>query len=616
MEVEAKFRVPDAGRLDRLASASRLVGYDLDAPVARHDSDTFLDTADRRLLAAGYYLRRRENADGVRIALKQVATAEDGVLRREELEQRVAADVPLADWPRGPLRERVQAVAVGADLVPLLALDQARRTRIVRRSGVAVAELSLDAVTVGAGGRDERWYEVEAELMGDGADDDLVKLSGALRDVWDLAPEPSSKFARALAALDRAARAGAPNASEAEPRLEVGSTPDAEASGRAPVAPKARTTTESPVAPAADATSEAAPVAGESVAAQATEAKDASAAEDGEAPEVAAWQPSRAEARRKRPATVGDDLMAEAALKTLRLHFAKMLAHEEGTRRGEDPEQLHDMRVATRRMRMALRLFDQYLDPDVMRPVLKGLRRTGRTLGAVRDLDVFHEKTLAYLGGLSEPRRDELEPLLVAWRREYEARRGALVAYFDGSRYARFVDRLRELLAGPAERLAARGGEGSTVRRVLPALLHRDLADVLAAGSLVTGSEASLAHYHALRIAGKALRYTLEFFEAPLGRGSGPLIESTKRLQDHLGDLQDAVVSSGILRDVLTWGSWAPPSAELPAHTDVVLAPGVARYLARRQEEMERLIAAFPDVWPAVAGEEFGGRLAKLLARL
>ena len=98
-------------------------------------------------------------------------------------------------------------------------------------------------------------------------------------------------------------------------------------------------------------------------------------------------------APKKRPDIYPSDTMTEAAAKTLRFHLAKMLEHEEGTRLGEDPEELHDMRVSTRRMRMALRVFADYLDPEVLRPVLRGLRRTGRTLGAVRDLDVFDEKT-------------------------------------------------------------------------------------------------------------------------------------------------------------------------------------------------------------------------------
>ncbi len=86
-----------AGRVRRRRRASRVA-----------TCDTFLDTPDRRLLAAGYYFRRRETGDGVRLTLKQLVTPTDGVMRREEIEALVAADVPVAEWPAGELRERVR----------------------------------------------------------------------------------------------------------------------------------------------------------------------------------------------------------------------------------------------------------------------------------------------------------------------------------------------------------------------------------------------------------------------------------------------------------------------------------------------------------------------------
>ncbi|MEJ2326812.1 MAG: CHAD domain-containing protein, partial [Chromatiaceae bacterium] len=91
------------------------------------------------------------------------------------------------------------------------------------------------------------------------------------------------------------------------------------------------------------------------------------------------------------------DLRKDAARKPLYFHFLRKLYHEPGTRLGEDIEELHDMRVATRRMRAAFQVFGDYLDMDKMKVFLKGLRRTGRALGAVRDLDVFWEKTQHYL---------------------------------------------------------------------------------------------------------------------------------------------------------------------------------------------------------------------------
>jgi CHAD domain-containing protein len=456
-----------------------------------------------------------------------------------------------------------------------------------------VAELSLDVVVVHAGSRTRRWYEAEVEILGAGTEEDLAVLGAALRDVWGLAPERRSKFERALALVDGGARAGRRKRGE---HAGPGAAALKDAPAEAAAAPHAAVGHEPEVVDVTAGPGEAVP-----------------------APEAAALGAAAPapEDRRKRPAIAPDDTMVEAAVAVMRLHFGRMLAHEAGTRAGDDPEELHDMRVATRRLRMALRLFADVLDPAVMRPARKGLRKTGQTLGAVRDLDVFREKTLRYVEDLPRPRRDELDILFAAWQVEYDARRAALVAYLDSPRYRRFVEGFEALLAGPAVALASRARRrGATARQVLPALLHRDLADVLAVGSLVDGAATPIKRFHELRIAGKALRYTLEFFEAPLGQDAAPLIEATKDLQDHLGDLQDAVVSCGIARDVLTWGSWAPPAAGVPAHTDVVLAPGLCRYLVARQNEMERLVTSFPEVWPRVAGEEFGARLAALLARL
>jgi len=123
--------------------------------------------------------------------------------------------------------------------------------------------------------------------------------------------------------------------------------------------------------------------------------------------EVAGAADAPAKKDHARPGIESDDTMDEAARKTLLFHFGRMVRHESGTREGEDAEELHDMRVATRRMRAALRVFDGHVDGAVMKPYLKALRRTGRTLGTVRDLDVFYEKTARYLDTLTDERRDE-----------------------------------------------------------------------------------------------------------------------------------------------------------------------------------------------------------------
>src|SRR5512145_3462752 len=129
------------------------------------------------------------------------------------------------------------------------------------------------------------------------------------------------------------------------------------------------------------------------------------------------------------------DTMAEAGRKILRFHFAHMLSHAKGTLLGEDIEELHDMRVATRRMRAAFDVFGQYLKRKAVKKHLKRLRIAGRMLGRVRDLDVFMEKTRHYLKTLRDRERTGLAPLLNAWERKRAEEREKLVSYLHSEQY-------------------------------------------------------------------------------------------------------------------------------------------------------------------------------------
>jgi CHAD domain-containing protein len=614
MEVEAKFLVPDEQTLARLVETASLAGYDVAPGAERRDADTFLDTPGRRLLAAGYYFRRRETDDGVRLTLKQLVAPADGVLRREEIEALVAADVPVEEWPVGELRSRVEQLTGGEPLEPMLTLSQVRVARVVRKGRREVAELSLDRVTASAHDGDRDWLECEVEARGRGGDADVAALAAALREEWGLAPEGRAKFTRALEMAGDEDDGVLMSAAER-------AVHEAHASGDGARARRAQALL------ALDrglSQVEAGRVAGLSdrrvrywLARYRVEGAgiyDDEAVDPGTGAGTAP-----AKEPKKRPDIFPDDTMTEAAVKTLKFHLAKMLEHEEGTRLGEDPEELHDMRVSTRRMRMALRVFADYLDPEVMRPVLKGLRRTGRTLGNVRDLDVFNEKTQVYLDGLPEEHSGDLEGLLQAWKAERDKQREVLVAYLDGKRYRRFVERTQELLDGPVEALAPQNvvtPRPQRVAQVLPGVLYKDMAVVWAFEGQLGGLETPLPRFHALRKSCKGLRYTLEFFEGVLGSGARPLIKRVKGLQDHLGDLQDAVVTSGVLRDYITWGTWRHQDHDLPGPLEVIVAPDAARYLVGRQEEMERLVLTFPEAWPTVAGNEFSRDLAAVIAEI
>ncbi|UCC86958.1 MAG: adenylate kinase, partial [Anaerolineales bacterium] len=304
------------------------------------------------------------------------------------------------------------------------------------------------------------------------------------------------------------------------------------------------------------------------------------------------------------------------------LHFQRMLYHEPGTRLGEDIEELHDMRVATRRMRAAFQVFGDYLDMEQMAPFLKGLRRTGRALGGVRDLDVFWEKTQHYLDTLPPEQPVDLGPLRAVWEAQRQIAREQMVAYLDSKRYSRFKTEFEDFLQKPdagALPVISQQGEPAPhrLRHVVPVAVYQRLGAVLAYDEWVTAPNVPLERLHQLRITAKALRYTLEYFEEVLGSEAKNLIDEVKGLQDHLGDLQDAVVASNLLRDFLTWGTWGHAQAKKAAWPqEPIVAPGVATYLAARQAELQNLVETFPQTWARFQRPEFGQLVALAVAPL
>ena len=343
-------------------------------------------------------------------------------------------------------------------------------------------------------------------------------------------------------------------------------------------------------------------------------------------PSAQARAPKASERHAARPKTLtkpkieSDDAMAEAARKTLLFQFQQMVAHEAGTRAGEDIEELHDMRVATRRMRAALQLFDRYLEHRTYKPFAKSLRRAGRTLGAVRDLDVFRVKAQQYVAQLPAERQTELEPLFAVWQSHYDAAREDLLVYLDGDKYTCFKNEFGEFLQTPgagAAPVVSRDDEPlpHRVRHVLPSVIFEHVAQVRAFDEWMTVPDVALTRYHQLRIASKGLRYTLEFFREVLGAEVEGLIEQTKQLQDHLGSLQDTVVACNVLRSLLMWGTWeqGAPRKKLLT-TRGMVAPGIAAYLAARQSEIQELVNTFPPVWRPISSEEFSRQLALLAA--
>jgi CHAD domain-containing protein len=198
-----------------------------------------------------------------------------------------------------------------------------------------------------------------------------------------------------------------------------------------------------------------------------------------------------------------------------------------------------------------------------------------------------------------------------------------MLVYLDGDRYAEFTESFDEILHTPEAwepPPLTKKGEAvpHQLRHVVPMVIYERAADVLAYDEWVTQPTVALEPLHRLRIAAKRLRYTLEFFEEVLAPQTRGLIKEMKRLQDHLGDLQDAVVASELLRDFLTWGTWGhaegKQQAALPS--EPIVAPGVAIYMAGRQRELQNLLSTFPEIWGYFQSRAFKQTVAEVVEPL
>jgi CHAD domain-containing protein len=615
MEIEAKF--------------SQLAGFPLGKARMLEILDTYVDTSERKILATGFACRFRQESAGVRVTLKGVGGATGAIHKRQEIELLLPALQPAQEWPAGKLRTQVLQMTGGDALLPLFELHQARLVRPLRWQGQAIALLSLDDVHATAGGREQAYYELEVELTPQGTEEQLARIADLLQDKYQLRPEPLSKFERALTLLDLQSEHKLLSDHDRESLIRTAERQDWYGlRSRALLALDKGLSTEE--------TSRQLQRSKRTIRRWLADFRKsglgiipASILEGTPAPtlqpngQAAAAEPSQGSGpiptppvpKIKLPSRVGlqaEDLMTEVVRKIMDFQFQHMLYHEAGTQLGQDIEELHDMRVATRRMRAALQVFGDYLDEKTWAPFDKGLRRTGRILGEVRDLDVFWEKTQRYLDFLPPERRDELAPLQAVWKTARDQARDRLLAYLESKRYRKFKEAFSGFLKTHLLDSASIADEADIprprrLRHIAPVILYQRLAAMSAFEEWMTGPNVPLARLHQLRIASKGLRYSLEFLEEVLGKESKELIKEMKLLQDHLGDLQDAVVASNLLRDFLTWGTWGHEQIKKANPTPIapIVAPGVATYLASRQAELQDLPASLPEVWARIQSPEF-----------
>ncbi|HEV8402766.1 MAG TPA: CHAD domain-containing protein [Candidatus Limnocylindrales bacterium] len=228
----------------------------------------------------------------------------------------------------------------------------------------------------------------------------------------------------------------------------------------------------------------------------------------------------------------------------------KAAAHDierEGRRLREraDVDEIHDLRVATRRARTTAAIFADAVDANELRRTKRELKRLSDRLGAVRDLDVM-------LGQISGGHRADdhgLDPLRDAWTAERKDAGQRLRDELETGRYGRFLQRIADL-GDPSRAVPPDPGEPPLlVRHRAPAAIWGSFGRLLAFD--IDAASPDPLRVHRMRIAAKRLRYTLETFEDALGSDAKGLIERIETIQDLAGTSHDAGVAARRARLVL-----------------------------------------------------------------
>ena len=240
------------------------------------------------------------------------------------------------------------------------------------------------------------------------------------------------------------------------------------------------------------------------------------------------------------------DLTArQAAVTIYRLLLETMLVNEEGIIRDLDSEFLHDFRVAIRRTRSGLGQMKKVLPADITATMKEEFAYLGRITGPVRDLDVYLLYERDYRARLPEMLQDGLGTFFADLAGQRKVEQKKLVRALRSPRYRQIVTSWDEYLRSddPTPSADADVPVIDLARRIIRRRYKRIVKDGRA-----IGDDSPDEHLHRLRIQGKKLRYSLEFFRSLFPDDEvGVVIRQLKRLQNNLGEFNDLSVQQEML---------------------------------------------------------------------
>lgn len=287
------------------------------------------------------------------------------------------------------------------------------------------------------------------------------------------------------------------------------------------------------------------------------------------------------------------------AAQYLRKQCKQLSGQVNGIRQGTDVEFVHRARVATRRLRAALRIFaDCFPQADVER-WQKQVRKVTRGLGAARDLDVQREYLAGVLARLEEPADHVgIARLLVRTELARDKLHRNVLKAVDRFQRSRAIE---QMLA--SVKAVLKDSDDDEVCVSSPSVVEKAAEHITVRLDEMLVYQASLddpldqQQHHAMRIAAKRLRYTIEVFKPAYEGHLDGCLAIVKQLQTLLGDLHDcdvwieqlpAMLDDERRRIVRRYGHAGPLER---------LEPGIRRLQAERQRQREELFEQLRKFW-------------------
>ena len=310
----------------------------------------------------------------------------------------------------------------------------------------------------------------------------------------------------------------------------------------------------------------------------------------------------------------------------IRKSWLALVREAEGASKGEDPEHIHRMRVASRRLRAAMPVFKSCFPEKKYRKWRKEIKNITASLGDARDLDVqigfleryLHERERSLSGEGTTGMPEEGVPgdasaLLRVLRQKRDQVQPAVEEAVKSLRNGGVFDEFGRVLAVPGPGRKGNGKAWTLHRRAQRNISSR-IDDLLSYTPYVHDPDAVTRH-HEMRIAAKRIRYTLETFNRLYSGKLKRPVRTVHALQDALGELHDCDVWIGYLPGFMQEPPEVTSEPARGRHIAGESRPGISGLLEDRKRERVRLYRAFVEMWDGLQDARFFSTLQDLVAQ-